>query len=299
MKGKSKPLLHGVDWAVQAGAAADIMAETRRRVARRKRQRLATAGSVVCLVALAGLFWFTPDRPADFAGEPSSAVVTLPDKRVLPDGSVVEMRSGADIAVEFEAGATGPRRVRLLAGEALFQVAKDQNRPFIVSASGIEFRAVGTSFSVQIDERQVELLVTEGTVAVATKPETGEARDADLHAQVSGTLVTAGNRLVVDVGETAVVPQAESVTAGEMTRQLAWRIPRLEFTQTPLSEALPMINAHSRTRLILEDPALRQVRISGILRADNIETLLRLLAAEHGLTAEPRADGAIILRAQK
>lgn len=322
MKAKSKPLLHGVDWAVQSGAADEIMTETRRRVTRRKRRRLAAAGSA-CLIALASLLWFTPDRPAALptTATPSSAVVTVPAKRTLPDGSVVELRPGAEISVDFTAETTALRRVRLLAGEALFQVAKDPNRPFIVSASGVEFRAVGTAFSVQIDEHQVALLVTEGTVAVdknvrpLVSPKLGEGGslvDAPatqgegvqdpvsvVHPPSSALLVTAGNRLVVDVGDAPVGAQTEAVSDSDMAQRLAWRIPRLEFTQTPLSEVLPMINEHSRTRLMLDDPALGQVRISGILRADNLETLLRLLEAEHNIVADHRADGDIVLRAHK
>ena len=71
------------------------------------------------------------------------------EQRTLEDGSVVEsLNRGAEIAVNFT---PGERRVALLKGEANFEVAKNKERPFIVSAGGVDVRAVGTAFNVRLD----------------------------------------------------------------------------------------------------------------------------------------------------
>src|SRR4051812_35258299 len=141
-----RALLHGVDWAVRAGAADEVMLGTRRRL-RRRRHRLVVAGSLLALT-LGGAWWFPPIVPPTAAPvtSSSSAVVTIPERRILPDSSIVELKEGSEISVAYTAKA---RRVALGRGEAHFSVMKDATRPFIVAVGSVEVRAVGTSFSVQ------------------------------------------------------------------------------------------------------------------------------------------------------
>src|SRR6185312_8533669 len=102
-------------------------------------------------------------RTARPVARADSIVISQPERKTLVDGSVVELRDTAEIAVDY----AGPlRRVTLRRGEALFQVAKNPARPFVVKAGGLEVRAVGTAFSVQIDGAAVDVLVTEGRVSV-------------------------------------------------------------------------------------------------------------------------------------
>jgi transmembrane sensor len=83
-----------------------------------------------------------------------------------------------------------------------------------------------------------------------------------------------------------------------MGEHLAWRVPRLELSGTPLSKALPMFNEHGRVHLRLADPALGRLQLSGVLRADDTESLLRLLEGEFALTAERRGDE-LVLRSRR
>jgi transmembrane sensor len=112
-------------------------------------------------------------------------------------------------------------------------------------------------------------------------------------------IVDAGKRVVVGLASAAMqatAPEVIVVSQTELETRLSWRAPRIEFTKTPLVEVLTLINQHSRVRVVLGDPALGQVRLSGVLRADNTHTLLRLLEEEHGFTAEPRGASDVVLR---
>ena len=84
-----------------------------------------------------------------------------------------------------------------------------------------------------------------------------------------------------------------------MNQRLAWRAPRLEFSGTPLATAIEMLNAHAkderRPLLKLGDASLATVRISGILRADNIDTLIGVLEADYGIRAEKHGETEIVL----
>jgi transmembrane sensor len=292
-------LLHGVDWAVRTGVVDQVMLGTLVRVRRRRRRQLAAAGGVAALALACGL-WLAAGRSSAPAFRTSTpAIVDMPQRRILPDGSVVELKDGSRISVAFEPSI---RCVALVSGEAHFQVAKNKERPFVVVIGNVEVRAVGTAFSVQRGDDSVEVLVTEGRVTLDKVPAgsshgQGPSSQGVSPAQTIATL-DAGNRATIEIAGSAgssPVLKVESVSASEVSQRLSWRIPRLEFTQTPLGEAIRMINEHSEARLSLADASLENVRISGVLRADHIETLLHLLEAEDGIKAAPRADGGIVL----
>lgn len=287
-----RPLLHGVDWAVAAGVTEEVMLGTRRRVRRRRQRYLAAAGAVGAL-ALAATSWFTFSRGGvdPVVASARTMVVATPAMRTLPDGTVVELKDGAEIAVTYS---TSVRRVGLLRGEAHFRVVKDAARPFVVAVDAVEVRAVGTSFAVQRRATEVEVLVTTGRVAVDRLPETGGAASP---APQTVAMLEAGNRTLVEVAAMAPAPVVEALSPAEMGQRLAWRVPRLEFTRTPLAEAVPMINRHSAIKLALADEAVGRVQISGMLRVDNVESLFHLLEMEHGIKAERRNAGEVVLRA--
>jgi transmembrane sensor len=84
----------------------------------------------------------------------------------------------------------------------------------------------------------------------------------------------------------------------EVEDRLAWRIPRLEFSGTPLTEVVAMINRHNTQQLVIADPLLESLALSGIVRADKVDALLALLQSEFGVKCERGAD-TIILRSAR
>ena len=85
------------------------------------------------------------------------------------------------------------------------------------------------------------------------------------------------------------------MTPAEAVDRLNWRMRRLEFSGTPLAEAIPRFNRHAGTRFSL-DPALGTLRLSGALRVDDLDALLLLLRSEFDIVANPQTDGSITLR---
>jgi transmembrane sensor len=281
------------DRPLAAGQGAALARQFRERFAKRRRRKIVAASSVLTCVALGLFLWRSPSRPPPPATVASaSAVVILPQKRVLPDGSVVELKSGADIAVDFSGTF---RRVALKKGEAHFQVAKDAARPFVVEVAGVEVKAVGTAFSVELGSKAVAVLVTEGTVSIDAE-HSPTATATPVQPRAFG-LVHAGNRLVVALAEDGRVPLAPSpVTAPEVAERLAWRAPRLEFTDAPLAEAVALVNQYNRVQLVIEDPALASQRVSGFFRADNYEALLTLLEQGAGIRSERSGERILLKR---
>lgn len=272
-------------WLRGAQAETALVAEVNRVVLVRQRRR---AVVLTVAAALAVGLWFAvvPPPDAERLARPT-AIVTEPNRRVLPDGSVVVLREGADIAAEFSSTI---RKVALRRGEAHFEVVKDAARPFIVSAQGVDVRAVGTAFTVGRGGAGVEVLVTHGRVAV--EPSTHAA-----------ALVEAGQRARVPSSGNAT--EVRVLTAAELVQASAWRAPQIEFSQTPLTEAVHLINARlgpAGHRQISAEPAderLRELRLSGFLAADNAEGFLLLLETNFGVHADRSGTGAIVLRSKR
>lgn len=272
-----------------AGQADELaLALTVRARGRRQRHAFALAGIGLTAAAalVAGLFVNRP-IPQNNAVPVETAASTIaprPDRRTLPDGSVVELNAGAEIEVAF----TAERRlVRLRQGEALFEVAKNPARPFVVATDDVTVTAVGTAFAVRRAALGVDVLVTEGKVAVA-RPDAAES---------APVLLTAGHRVSVPADPRAnELPAPEIVEASRIGESLAWRDGRVEFTETPLAEAVRLLNARNRLQLVIGDASLASLRLSGIFWANDPEAFVRLLGEGMAVRAERRDDGIVLHR---
>jgi transmembrane sensor len=233
--------------------------------------------------------WLRTQR-SQFAVPQASAVASTDSIRHLPDGSLVELNGSAEIAVKFEPGF---RRVELLRGEALFSVAKNSSRPFIVRAGGVEVRAVGTAFNVRLENTGVEVLVTEGTVRLENAAGGGSLLSRTPDGK-PGTL-GAGQKAVVEASHLGAA-QVIQVAPNEVTELLSWRRTQVEFSGVELSQAVERINQTNRIQVALESAAIGRLRLTGTFFADDPETFSRLVAETFNLEAETRGDDRILLR---
>jgi transmembrane sensor len=191
-------------------------------------------------IAMGGMLWFGRSHGPDPA-------VMQADARFmrLPDGSTVELNADSVVTEHYTAD---QRRLRLVRGEAHFSVVKDPKREFIVEADGVAVRAVGTAFNVRMQGKDVEVLVTEGSVKVAPPAVFAHAPSpapdvAAPTADVSATLI-AGQRTVVpsQLLAGASSPRVETLEAADIDRALAWQTSRFNFESIPLSDVVRRLN---------------------------------------------------------
>ena len=110
-------------------------------------------------------------------------------------------------------------------------------------------------------------------------------------------VVAAGQHVAVDLATRAMAaPLVAPLGPRESDQKLAWRVPRLQLDNTPLREVVGAINAHTVGRLELADAELGSLEVSGVLRVDNIDTLLTMLERNYGVRAERNETGVAILR---
>lgn len=277
-----------------AGQAEDLVRELALRRRRRWRRR-AIAGSVLALAACAVvLVALSPKPAAPAAAEASAApVIVRASERRLEDGTRVVLNTDTAIAVSYSATR---REVRLQQGEALFMVESDPARPFVVVTGQIEVRAVGTAFAVHAGVQAVAVLVTEGRVSVtpaANRPSQLPAAGAAVP-----VLVEAGRQLSVSPGLPAwdETVQPERLSATEIDRRLAWREPRMELAGTSLAEAVAVLNRENSLQIVIADPNLSRLRLTGVYRLDDATGFVHVLETYFGVTAARNADGNMVIR---
>lgn len=266
----------------------DLLAKRARRAAR----WLVWAAPLAVAAGLALAFVWMRQIPVTPPVAPVSTVAQGYERRVLGDGSVVELNRGARIEVNY---LPAERRVRLVQGEASFTVAKNPDRPFIVRAGGVDVRAVGTAFNVRLDARSVEVLVTEGRVRV----DDAALGQSVLPAATAGEMpvLAAKQRVVVEDSPVAPVAVTE-VSSGEIEQLLSWKPVLLDFNSLPLGEVVAQFNRRNRTRLVIADESLVNLPIVASFRSDNVEGFVRLLELTSGVHSE-RTGETITLRAAR
>lgn len=251
------------------------------------RRRIFYGVSTLAAACLALVVWQRSVVSTPPATISPTAIVSQPDRRVLDDGSVIVLRPGAEVAVNYS---TSVRRVELTKGEALFQVAKNKERPFIVSAGGVNVRAVGTAFTVERGQSRVEILVTEGKVSVE-KPigniDTPEATE-------SIATLEANHSVVVEAALSTAAPVVV-LDAFSVSERLSWQLPRLDFTETTIQEAVRLFNQHNAVQMRVADDEVAQLRITGVFRSDNLQGFVDLLESSFGVRTT-RSERTITLR---
>lgn len=245
---------------------------------------MAMAAGVTLMFGVAAHLLLRPARPEIVA----TAVGSI-STSILPDGTRARLNTDSELAVDF---ARDERRVRLLRGEACFEVVHDAARPFTVEADGVRVRVVGTVFNLRLRDDRVELVVAEGRVAVDT-----DASDAtDL------AMVSAGQRAELAPGlpENTGGVRISSLDTDGLARALAWREGRIVFSGTPLSEALAEFSRHHAVRLELADAELGGLLLGGAFEAADLDGFLDLLETGFGVRVERlAADRARLSRAER
>jgi transmembrane sensor len=198
----------------------------------------------------------------------------------LPDGSVVDLNSRSRLRARYT---EHDRQIDLSAGEAIFKVAKNPQRPFRVRVGTTEIVAVGTAFNVDTHEARTVVTVLEGRIRVLNLPEGIATPDAGPPSQVEAGR---GEQVVITKDRTS-----PTVTTVDPVKVVAWTQRRLIFDNTPLEEvAAEFARYHSRT-IRVTSASLRDRRITGVFDANDPASLIEFLRTDHAINVQSDAQG--------
>jgi transmembrane sensor len=252
----------------------------------------------------------------------------------LRDGSSVELNARTRVKVNF----TETRRgVELVDGQALFHVAKNPHRPFIVRAGNREIVAIGTAFDVRVDAAYLRVTLIEGKVAVSTQSllpvaarsvasklatapvasggpdlRRGSTQEAEVdvlaHSGTAGEVFLApGQQLIAPLhlvsdgsafgNETAA--DSGVVRSVDIAKVIGWHDGRVFLEDMTLGDAVAEMNRHSPVQIRVDSPDLDHLRVNGMFRAGEQDAFAAALESYFPITAQHNGDTEIILTARR
>lgn len=193
----------------------------------------------------------------------------------LPDQSVVTLNTQTAIATTFDSGV---RLVRVLKGEAFFNVVHDEQRPFVVESEDTTMRAVGTEFVVRHEPHSDQITVVEGAVEVSARQ-----TPAIVQRLTSGTMVKA---------EAGRLEQPRSVDPSIAS---AWRKGLLIVDAAPVTYVLDEIRRYHPGVIVVLNGHLREMRVTGTYRLDEPTSILYHLTKTFPIQTLTLTDRVIVL----
>lgn len=246
------------------------------------------ASLVLAFTGIAGRIG-SPVAPTDIAKVESVRryATAVGERRdvMLPDGSRISLNTASLVEVDY--GSPECREIRLLQGQAMFHVARNENRPFVVRAGNRQVTALGTAFDVRLDANgQVKILLVEGRVRVDPVARAGLAR---ILPNLARTDLSPGQQLVAPAaGEALVSP-------GDVERDTAWNRGILIFRDDTVSDAVREVNRYSTVQLVVDDPRVGALKVSGVFPTADRKDFLAALEALYPVESKPESAGTVRL----
>ncbi|HEY6455776.1 MAG TPA: FecR domain-containing protein [Steroidobacteraceae bacterium] len=235
---------------------------------------------------------------------------------VLADGSMLRIDPESRLRVRLQRHL---RDVKLEQGRAVFRVAKDAARPFLVHAGSTVVRAVGTEFGVERARDGVVVTVAAGKVAVFPRDEqpagyqsgsilmtaarlvgqappdrrSGDARDGRPARPQGGTAGTANSEVFLTAGEQVTVPPsgtAEAVKQVDSNDALAWADGRLVFQNSSVADVVEQFNRYNLVQLHVGDPQLATRLVNGVFDANEPDSFISVIRTIASVRVERRGQ---------
>ncbi|HET7085585.1 MAG TPA: FecR domain-containing protein [Rhizomicrobium sp.] len=247
-------------------------------------RRILVPAAAVLLLGLAGAGGYLwSQRPDDYKTVQGERRVII-----LADGSKISLDANSEVTVRYTKIA---RQLHLLQGQARFDVAHDVERPFSVVAGSQKVIATGTAFNIDMVNQKVLVTLIEGHVVVV---------DEDRHVAMpifkpqwpSMVELKAGQQLAA----LPAVPPA--IEVANIPRVTAWTNGQILFDNEELSSVVARVNRYTSTQVVIDDPRVAAMRISGVLNAGDLGGFVDIVTHYLPIRAIQNSSGEIMLQGQ-
>jgi len=236
----------------------------------KRRSHWLKAVAAVALISVGAWFYAVHYRVKDLRTVTNQVVKT----DTLSDGSVVTLNKNS--VFEYPSKfVDGRRQVVLREGEAFFDVAHDEGKPFLIESGRVSIRVVGTSFNVKLRNGSVEVIVESGKVEVRKEDE----------------------NVVLERGERTVVYDHTSKLEKENNPDMLYNYYRTkEFVadDTPLWRMVQVLNEAYGSRIVIKNSAIKELLLNTTFKNESLEEVLQVISRTFNITVEKRADQIIL-----
>jgi transmembrane sensor len=268
--------------AARQAALGDAKRASRRYMAPTLRRGGVGAIAAVLLVGVTvwgGVQWL--QRPDDYRTAPGERRIIS-----LVDGSKISLDASSDVTVRYTKNS---RELHLLRGQARFDVAHDVERPFSVLAGNQKVIATGTAFNIDMAGPKVLVTLIEGHVVVLDENIRSAAVTINRPKWPSSVELKAGQQLAaVDAAPPAIGPV-------DIQRVTAWTNGQVIFDNESLSSVVARVNRYTKTQILISDPKVGAMRISGVLNAGDVNGFVDIVTRYLPVRAATNTAGDIAL----
>ncbi|GGF46266.1 FecR domain-containing protein [Echinicola rosea] len=177
---------------------------------------------------------------------------------LLEDSSHVYLNAGSTLA--FEGFGSQKDREVTLSGEAFFDIARDESRPFIIHSGEMDIRVLGTAFNVEAypEEDVIKVTVTEGIVAINNS-------NPDIEQKLTA-------------GQSIVFNRANGNYEMESAQEILWKERILAFDKTPFDQVIRKMERWYGVDLEVMDSSLHQLTLNGRFANKDVHEMIRAIA---------------------
>lgn len=219
------------------------------------------AGSLAIAASFALAFFLWPASSSTDKALEFRTAIGERSAYTLEDDSIVTLNTNSKIRVNYS---QNHRRIKLIQGEAFFEVAKNPERPFEVNAGAAKVTALGTAFNIFRNGDSADITVTEGTIRVTELGETGVRAPA--------TEVLHVNEYV-----RATSRGLEPTDSIDTASAVAWQSGKLIAKEMTIRELVVQLERYRKTRILISDSDIASLTFSGVFELDQPDSLLRAL----------------------
>ena len=235
--------------------------------------RTAVAVAIVLVLSVGGYFISGRMAYRTISSDNSTEFV------ILPDGSEVTLNVFSSMKYRKRFGKE--ERNVSLEGEAFFDVAREENRPFIIGADGVEVKVLGTSFNVNAysNNKEIEVHVSTGKVTVTGPGDTPQT-----------IILKPGNKGIFKKADQSLVISREIDK-----NYLSWKTKSFTFEDQSLFEVILILNRVYDAEITIISDSLKNARITTTFKDQTLEAILNVLSATLDLRVEEN-NGQILLK---
>ena len=223
---------------------------------------IGVAASIV-LAVLIGFIYYQPTETVTEVVIPTEVVkqTAFGQKQIirLPDGSTVHLNAGSKLTY-MEPFQENKRKVTLT-GEAFFEVARDELRPFVIHSGVVSTKVLGTSFNVRAypDEQQIVVSVETGKVGV-------NLSEKDQNIEINPTEQA-----------TYLDGQASfSVSTFDRQEVIGWKEGVIQFKDMPLNKVITKLERVYGVEFHINNPDLKlEEKYSGVYKNAPLDRILK------------------------
>ncbi|MBC9929902.1 FecR family protein [Chitinophaga qingshengii] len=242
------------------------------------------AAAVLLATVGAGMWWLVRKKqPAELALQQISAPMGSTIKALLPDGTQVWINAGSQVS--YDARFTGGSRDVTVTGEVFFDVAKDDNKPFIVHSDNLAIQVLGTSFNIRAygDDQKAEVAVITGKVQVMMR-----------NSPEKKVVLLPREKLVLSLDKRTTIKadsiphvnfRVQELAASkdpDVVMETAWCQQKLAFMNETFAEVARKMERQFNVNIVFEDETLKKEILSGVFEKEDVNKALHLLQMTTG-----------------